>query len=517
MELLDRDGLKLGTDSISYTKVFGYLEAEYGVKVTRASVHERIWPNHDAFREDVLAAAVGQMPTTLPIDYAAIDSLLDSAESEKLDTYEAMGRLANQIGNHLLLETREQPHFEQLLSAKAIAIKTDAAPAESPLQDRLNRQSQEFLGTKARFPVLMERLGLHPRNGATSEEVVAAIRSSCALMLVGGHLNYGAGSNDIADPVSIKIAPGADSAAWPILSVGLMALFDLFYEPDGQPIASGPLTFPEPEAQEPAANLGPKSESSTTRRSREELKELVLAAGVELLLQRPIELRPESLGYSAVLGHLQEQHDLTVHRSAIHNRIWATSDDFWIEVLTHATGIDTDMHSPVVQAGLDLANSSDLDPVGRQQAALDALRQLANTHFEIGISSPDYLRRLLIKATLLRTPPSRDTDALRAAVNDADSQRTVRAKALIEATVDGLGFEVKPNMGLTKGHAAAIVAELSTAALVGAVFDDLAGVKAAVQSYKFARLDDPSRSDLWTPAAITMQASFMFLFQLAEQ
>ncbi len=53
VDLVDLEGLGTGLEGITYTKVFRHLEASSGVRVTRASVHERLWADQGAFQAAV--------------------------------------------------------------------------------------------------------------------------------------------------------------------------------------------------------------------------------------------------------------------------------------------------------------------------------------------------------------------------------------------------------------------------------------------------------------------------------
>lgn len=48
----------LGFEQLNYGAVFAHLQQTAGIRVTHASVHERIWPNQQAFQLDVLRAAL---------------------------------------------------------------------------------------------------------------------------------------------------------------------------------------------------------------------------------------------------------------------------------------------------------------------------------------------------------------------------------------------------------------------------------------------------------------------------
>jgi hypothetical protein len=58
VEVLERDGIGFGAEDLTYAKVFEHLEQTAGLRVTRGSVHERIWESQRDFQLEVLAAVV---------------------------------------------------------------------------------------------------------------------------------------------------------------------------------------------------------------------------------------------------------------------------------------------------------------------------------------------------------------------------------------------------------------------------------------------------------------------------
>ncbi len=60
VEVLLRDGISLGASTFRYADAFELLQQEHGIKVTRGSVHERIWSSQEAWQLDVLAASIDQ-------------------------------------------------------------------------------------------------------------------------------------------------------------------------------------------------------------------------------------------------------------------------------------------------------------------------------------------------------------------------------------------------------------------------------------------------------------------------
>lgn len=92
VEVLERDGLGFGSEDLTYAKVFEHLERTRGVRVTRASVHERIWDSQRDFQLDVLAtvaewdfsASIGQTRGTLSAALAGTDLSTHAARASVL-------------------------------------------------------------------------------------------------------------------------------------------------------------------------------------------------------------------------------------------------------------------------------------------------------------------------------------------------------------------------------------------------------------------------------------------------
>ena len=57
-EVLSEIEPTLAFEQLNYARVFDHLEATQGVRVTHASVHDRIWPSQQAFQFDVLRASL---------------------------------------------------------------------------------------------------------------------------------------------------------------------------------------------------------------------------------------------------------------------------------------------------------------------------------------------------------------------------------------------------------------------------------------------------------------------------
>ncbi len=81
IEILRDEGTGVGTTSLTYQRVFAHLESTRGIRVTRGSVHERIWASQRDFQLDVLRRAARWDPSeSNEITLDAISRVLETAD-----------------------------------------------------------------------------------------------------------------------------------------------------------------------------------------------------------------------------------------------------------------------------------------------------------------------------------------------------------------------------------------------------------------------------------------------------
>lgn len=132
------------------------------------------------------------------------------------------------------------------------------------------------------------------------------------------------------------------------------------------------------------------------RRSRDELRQLVLDAGVELLNERTIDFSIDALGYRSVFDHLEKTRGVRVTYGSVHERIWASQRDFQLAVLTSAVESIPETHfdafaSPAIAVLQELPLES---PTQRRYAAQELTRVALNSSWQVSPPGADLLRTL---------------------------------------------------------------------------------------------------------------------------
>ncbi len=509
LELLDREGLSLTFDSISYAKVFDYLSNEYEVSVTRGSVHERIWASQDDFRRDVLAESVAYFP----MDSVSEAILNRAASSESAEGF------AKDLGSRFFPKVIESHLSGRFQSVKALASWFDDPLATETLHRLLNEWAEKRLDdARVEFPATIARLGLRPKAslGLSDEQAAELCCVLIAALTEGGRLNYHAGSHDVTATIGFRPNKSQAEESWRVLSVGVACLLDFLYE--GAPTTSegfpsAPLSRPqmvpkvEPNSHLPSEDVD--SEPRSSRRPRAQLRELVLTAAVELLLHDGPQLRPEVLSYTSVFAHLKESRGVTVHRSSVHPRIWKSNDDFRHEVLTRSledSAYPVRAVSDVVVALPPILNSD--RSIDRTGTAHELFRNAGAALPGVESDELAYRRLLQIKAALIDQQDSVATKGLRTAVANAERLRMDGNKAELQTLVLDLGFRVRPGTGLSEHDALELFEVLTMTTAAGTMFNQLAGISAATK-----RTTVGPRGDRWTPLAIAMAAYFDQLYE----
>ena len=502
LEIVEHDGLNLSFDSIGYAKVFGYLQGEYGVRVTRGSVHERIWDSQAHFRREVLAASVqyfpnGDLSSTLQATAAKADGPSD---------------LAIEVGAPSFRETVNSLRFAQFQSIKALALRFEDRSTTVVLRSELNKWAVADLDSRRlAFPLLLAELGLRARTdlGLVESEVGDILYSLVEGLSDGGRLDHHAGSQNMTASIGFGTPSSDRDMPWSVVAVGVKSFLDALCEE-----APGPSGISdESSARGPPDVHAPTVDVPGLRRSRSELKQVILDAAVEVFLRGGLNLRADSLTYVAVFAHLEKTSGLVVHRSSVHPRFWTSNEEFRLEVLARSVvahpgpdGLESFETPPPLTR-----NNDELTPPWRQTAH-DRIRTAADSFAGMASSSRGYRRLLEAKAVLVDREGSAATTLLRAAVYQGDRERIDRNKALVRRNLLDLGFVVRPEVGLSEPEAIDLFVALVMTSNAGLAFNELAGMTSTSRSHRLARTDG-SGYDAWRLSGIAMRSYFDQLYE----
>lgn len=523
LEVLDRDGLGLQAESISYAKVFAHL-SEYEVNVGRGSVHGRIWDSHDEFRTEVITAAATRsapLENTARLHHgiAFVLSAIDEVDPG-LDRQGRIWAFCRMAGHALFGGYLNSDRFLQFQAIKSAARGSHHGEAGRVLRTAVKLLADgNHENRVAAFRFLFKALGLRGNRqlGLSDDEAIDLYVTMIQVLVTGAHLDYKAGYEAIGAPVQTEL-PASEDWPWTCLGFGLLAGIETFFEPDpdGRP---GPIEPPAGEVpgtagEEPPLVDIPSLIVDKPRRSREELKELVLAAGVELLLRDGVGLQAESLSYASVFGHIRATKGITVHRSTVHPEIWAGQDEFRADVLARAalTGSGETLSAMKQAMAAQRTAYNDDGSVNHRQMILDNTRAAVTAQISVAQTSPIFRRWQSIKALLLTRGDEPAARMLRAAVKARYDSLIDDFAETFERALPLANLQVNPELKLDEQEARRLYAMLATTVATGSDFNIAAGAFLPGRTLSVPRVDGSGGSDEWPLQAVSTMAVFDLVF-----
>lgn len=252
VNIVMNEGVGTGRSNVTYKRVFDRLFDNQGIRVTGASVHERIWSSVEEFQLDILRAAAAQH-APMRIDDAvmaaqhAIEAADLSTEQGRLDGLRKVVRAATAVEAN---KTSRQD-FEHWLSIVAVFLASPAKESHADWQATaeivtghygrntdIQRASQSYIA---------QALGLQAREsifGPATEKTFHQATDTLASCVIS--LSEGQGLRAAFDEsarTAFDLPTGSDGSAeeWNIFGLGSWSIATNLFEPipDWQPPTHG--------------------------------------------------------------------------------------------------------------------------------------------------------------------------------------------------------------------------------------------------------------------------------------
>jgi hypothetical protein len=209
------------------------LGVEPTVRVTRASVHERLWESQEAFQVDVLLR-VSRMETGLSAAAeVAAKSLKESSGREPLTRMRELARLAP---NAVLEIATADPLFYSWVGY-TLSLAKDSVTQARTRKSLAERTAAEYAETEVRnadlVKLLSQSIGVRPRSDLF-ESADAGYRSIARLGLTlaeGATVRMRFDESELPDVV-LKTGPDGAEQTWTAFAAGYWALLNTFLEVD---------------------------------------------------------------------------------------------------------------------------------------------------------------------------------------------------------------------------------------------------------------------------------------------
>lgn len=227
--LLLEEGLTLGAERVTFTRVFEEVERVHGVKVTNAAVIDRIWRNRDDFHVDVVRTVI-EREGDAEFDTAEVALLEALPHADVSDPATRRGALAEliRISAGAFMDAAGRSSLSMQFALAAYLASSGAGAPDARLIE-VHRRVNDALTDRYMdlYQLGLDLIGWRVRPGSSLRDAAVAI-SALAEGIV---LHFQVDPDAFAPVHRVRMADGAD-VEWTLLGLGIDALVEVFAEPD---------------------------------------------------------------------------------------------------------------------------------------------------------------------------------------------------------------------------------------------------------------------------------------------
>lgn len=241
------------------------------------------------------------------------------------------------------------------------------------------------------------------------------------------------------------------------------------------------------------------------RRSRDELRQLMIDAGCELLRERGLAFDPPSLSYANVFNHIEATRGVKLHRSQVHGRIWESQQRFRVDVVSEAIS----QLSPGSGEVDELVDDLRPPEPGEGIHFLVEAWVLASSGVTREVADLDLRFDLLVAAQALSASDSATDPEIAAAARANLHRRTAHNKQRYAKVAANLGLVPDPELGLDDADVWSILARTSSPLVEGARILESVGLQL---TDPFITTASDGTSQQWHTAALGLLLMMEQLF-----
>jgi hypothetical protein len=245
------------------------------------------------------------------------------------------------------------------------------------------------------------------------------------------------------------------------------------------------------------------AQAPRVRRSRQELREIVLEAGRDVLLTEGLGTGAEHLSFKRVLSHVAATRGIRITNASVIGRIWENQEQFQLDVVNSIANIQGDEEVSVATGAFDAA-------LGRLDVSTPPLRRASLAEL-IRVSCAEYLTSASTSAASIQmalvsyvaasqtaTSDNRLIDSFR----DTNRRLTARYEELYALGLNACGWRIRPQYTVHE------VATLFSAIAEGILLHQLIDPDAFSPIVLVSELDGSEVE--WTQLGITMNSLVAF-------
>jgi hypothetical protein len=235
------------------------------------------------------------------------------------------------------------------------------------------------------------------------------------------------------------------------------------------------------------------------RRTREELREIVLAAGRDVLLSEGLGSGAEHLSFKRVLDHVASSQGIRITNASVIGRIWENQEEFQSDVVRSIVDhqVDSEFDSSLEAWGDVLADLDVSTPEMRRASLGELIRVTCARYLDTASTSTATIQMALVTYIAAGMGVGQD-GGLVDSFRETSGRMTLRYLDLYQAGLDIVGWRVRPGQSLR--DAALLFSAVAEGILLHRVVDP-----DAFRPIHRPRLLDGQEVE-WTALAVTMDA-----------
>ena len=239
------------------------------------------------------------------------------------------------------------------------------------------------------------------------------------------------------------------------------------------------------------------------RRPREELREIVLEAGREVLLTEGLGTGAEHLSFKRVLAHVATTRGIRVTNASVIGRIWENQEEFQLDVIDSVANMQGDEEASIAHEAISAAlERIDLSPAELRRASLGELIRVGCAQYIEAASTSTATIQMALVTYVAASQTSSADNRLIESFRVTNRRLTGRYEELYGLGLQACGWRVQAPYTLHD------VASLLSAVAEGILLHQLVDPDAFHTVVRVSPLDGTEVE--WNPLAVTMDCLVEF-------
>ena len=186
-----------------------------------------------------------------------------------------------------------------------------------------------------------------------------------------------------------------------------------------------------------------------TRRSREELRALIMEAGREVLQSEGLGNGIEHITFKRVFAHLEATRGLRVTNASVIRRIWDNQEDFQGELIGTIIDAQIDLEvAAVAESVEELTAHVDLSTPELRRGSLAEIIRVASANYLKAASGSDAAIQMALITYVLANPRSDAVAPRRGRFRRTDEWLSGEYQSIYLAALELVGWRIRPGLSI---------------------------------------------------------------------